>query len=109
MLADEFYESRSVGLPVRGKALKMLEDGVDAGLLKKHDRVFGIFVEVGVEYSLVHEVRVAADVEENPSQVMKPERRENERLTRYRVLDGFPQARIASSRPGLIFAIIVKP
>src|ERR1700722_972013 len=89
MFADEFYEGWSVGLPVHRKALKIFKDRVDAGLLEESDRVLGLFVEVGIEYALVHEVSVVADVEENPSQVVKLERGENVRDPRYRCLYGF--------------------
>ena len=59
-----------------------------------------IFIEVGIEYPLVHEIRVAADVEEDPSQVVELEWGENVRIARYRRLyrfsvsaDGFLAAR----------------
>src|SRR5262249_1074204 len=47
MLADEFCEGRSIRLPIRREALKMFEDGVDAGFLKESDRVFGVFDGLG--------------------------------------------------------------
>ena len=59
------------------------------GLLEESDGILGIFVKVRVEYSLIHEIRVAADVEENPSQVVKSERGENERIAGYGVLYSF--------------------
>ena len=55
-------------------------------LFEESDCVFGIFVEVSIEYPLVHEIRVATDVEEDPSQVVKLERGENERIASYGVL-----------------------
>ena len=61
----------------------------DPELREQGDRIFGIFVKVSVEYPLIHEIRVAADVEEDPSQVVKPERGENGRIASYRVLYGF--------------------
>src|SRR5262245_28217045 len=79
MLADEFYECWSVRLPIRREALQVFEHGVDTGFLEKCDRIFGVFVEVRVEYALIHEVGIAADVEEHPSQIVKPERGKNER------------------------------
>ena len=86
MFAHEFDECRSVRLPIHREALKIFEDRVDAGLFEESDCVFGIFVEVSIEYPLVHEIRIAADVEEDPSQVVKPERGENERIASYSVL-----------------------
>src|SRR6516225_2922698 len=88
MFADEFCERRGVGLPVGWKPIKIFEDRVDAGLFEESDRIFGVFVKVRIEYSLIHKVRVAADVEENPSQIVKPEGGENERIASYRVLYG---------------------
>src|SRR5262249_49383379 len=90
MLAHEFCEGRGVRFPVRRKALKIFKDGVDAGLLEKSDCVFSIFVKVRIENSLIHKVRVAANIEENPSQVMKPERGQNEWIAGYRGLYSLP-------------------
>jgi hypothetical protein len=109
MLANEFYEGRRVRLPVCRKTLKIFEDRVDAGFLEESDRVLGIFVEVSIEYALVHEIGIAADVEENPSQVVKLEGGKNERIARYGVLYRFSVGADLSSRPGLIFAMIVNP
>ena len=57
MVADELDERRGVRLPVLRKALKIFEDGVDAGCRKERDGILGVFVEVGVEDALVHESR----------------------------------------------------
>ena len=78
MFAHEFDECRRVRLPIHWKALKIFEDGVKTRFAEKSNRVFSVFVKVGVEYSLVHKVRIAADVEENPSQVVKSKRGEKE-------------------------------
>ena len=51
---------------------------------EERDGIFGIFVEVSIEYALVHEISIAADVEEDPSQVVKLERGENGRIAGYR-------------------------
>src|SRR4029077_658341 len=74
MFAYELCEGRSVRLPIHREAFKVSENSIDARLLEESDGILGIFVEVGVEYSLIHEIRITADVEENPSQVVKPER-----------------------------------
>ena len=49
-----------------------------------------IFIEVGIEYPLVHEIRVAADVEEDPSQVVELEWGENKRIASDSALYFFP-------------------
>jgi hypothetical protein len=90
MFAHELDECRGVRLPIHREALKIFEDGVNAGLFKESDCIFCIFVKVSIEYALVHEIRIAADVEENPSQVVELERRENKRSTSYSVLYFFP-------------------
>ena len=79
MFAHEFNECRSVRLPIHREALKIFEDCIDAGLFKERDCVFGIFIEVSIEYPLVHEIRIAADVEEDPSQVVELEREQTDR------------------------------
>ena len=78
-------------------------------IAEKGNRVFSVFVKVGVEYSLIHKVRFAADVEENPSQVVKSKRGEEEWIAAIAFSIVLPYARITSSRPGLALAIIVKP
>src|SRR3984957_11828667 len=90
MFAHEFNECRSVRLPIHREALKIFEDCIDAGLFEESDCVFGILIEVGIEYPLVHEIRVAADVEEDPSQVVKLEWGENKRIASYSALYFFP-------------------
>ena len=95
---------QSVGNPSRFSKI-----GVDARACEERNGVFGVLVEVGVEDALVHEVRVRADVEEHPAQVVELERRERVGLAAIVLLDLLPYARISPSVPGLIFAMIVKP
>src|ERR1700722_238152 len=90
MFAYEFNECRSVRLPIHREAIEVFEDCIDAGLFKESDCVFGVFIEVSIEYPLVHEIRVATDVEEDPSQVVKLEWGENKRIASYSVLYFFP-------------------
>ena len=90
MFAYEFNECRSVRLPIHREAIEVFEDCIDAGLFKESDCVFGVFIEVSIEYPLVHEIRVAADVEEDPSQVVESERGENKRIASDSVLYFFP-------------------
>ena len=74
VVAEELDERGRVRLPVRRKALEVLEGRVDAGLSEEDDRVLGVLVEVGVEDALVHEPGVV--IEEDPAQVVELERRE---------------------------------
>src|SRR4051794_20740254 len=63
MLANELDERRHIGLPVLRKAFQVLEYGRDATLGEQRHCVVGIFVELGIEDALVHEVGILADVE----------------------------------------------
>src|SRR5215831_14622359 len=74
MVPDELNERFRVRFPVHRKPFEVLENCIDAGLCKESYRVLGVFVEIGVEDSLVHEPRVV--VEEHPAQVMELEWRE---------------------------------
>ena len=80
MFAHKFNKGRRVRLPIRREPIKIFKDRIDAGLFKKSDCIFGIFIEVSIEYPLVHEIRIAADVEEDPSEVVELEWGENKRI-----------------------------
>src|ERR1700683_1297086 len=110
MFAHEPNERWRVRFPIWREALKVLEDCIDAGLFKESDCIFGIFIKVSIEYALVHEIRISTDLEKDPSQVVELERGENERIASYGAFYFFffPYARITSSHPALILAIIVK-
>src|SRR5580704_3843671 len=71
MVADEFDEGGSVGLPVLREAFKVFEDGVQTDVVKQADSVFGVLVEVGVKDALVHEVGLAFDGNENPAEIVE--------------------------------------
>src|SRR5215813_3788043 len=75
VVPDELDERFRVRFPVRRKPFEVLENRVDAGLREESYRVLGVFVEIGVEDSLIHEPRVV--VEEYPAQVVELERREH--------------------------------
>lgn len=53
---DELYERRGISLPVHRKAFEILEHGSQASRTEKRDCVFVIFVEAGVEDTLIHEI-----------------------------------------------------
>jgi hypothetical protein len=57
MFPHEFNERRGVRLPIHREALKIFEDGIKAGFGKDSDRVFGVFVKVGVEDALITSCR----------------------------------------------------
>ena len=59
-------------------------------LREQRHRILGVLVEVGVEDALIHEVRVAPDVEEHPAQVMQLEHGEAIGEPGDRVLDLLP-------------------
>src|SRR4051794_23534835 len=75
-----------------------------------NDRILGIFVKIGVEDPLVHEVGLALDGEEHPSQRVELQDIENIG----RLSDSFLEVAGIysykfSSWPGLTAAMIVKP
>src|SRR5437773_7536669 len=71
MFANELDERRYVGFPIFREALEVHEDGSDAGLREEGDGILSVFVEVGVEDSLIHKVGLTFDVEEHPAQVVQ--------------------------------------
>jgi hypothetical protein len=64
VFANEPDECGSVCFPVFGKAFEIFKDCVETVFREERDSVFGVFVEVGVEDALIHEVCVFTDVEE---------------------------------------------
>src|SRR2546430_9283104 len=74
VFAKEVDECWHVRLPVLGKAFKVLKDCVHSDLFEQGYCILGVLVEICIEDSLVHEVRVLSNIEENPSQVVKLER-----------------------------------
>ena len=62
------------------------ERGADPETSEQGNGIFGIFVKVSVENPLIYEIRFATDVKEDPSQVVKSERGESERIGSYGVL-----------------------
>src|SRR6266446_446646 len=87
MLANELDERKSIRLPVRRKALEVFEDGINAVLREEGHSILGVFVKVGVEDALIHEVGLSLDREEHPAQVVQLEHGEAVRLVRHRLLD----------------------
>src|SRR5262249_28010772 len=75
VVPDELDERFRVRFPVHRKPFEVFENRVDAGLCEESYRVLGIFVEIGVEDSLVQEPRVVVD--EHPAQVVDLEGREH--------------------------------
>src|SRR4029077_10976668 len=86
VLAHKFYERRSVGLPIHRETFQILERGADPETGEQGNGIFGIFVKVSVENPLIHEIRFATDVKEDPSEVVKSERGESGRIASYGVL-----------------------
>ena len=80
MVANKLDEGRDVRLPVSREALQILEHRIDAVLMKQGDGIFGIFIEIGVEDALVHEIGFVLDIEQDPTQTMKLKRRECVRI-----------------------------
>src|SRR5437763_4833115 len=76
VIAKELDHGWQVCPPVFGPALQIYEDGYDAGLVEKRDGVLKILVEIGIEDALIHEVQTGADIEQDPTEIMKAQRRE---------------------------------
>src|SRR5215204_447273 len=109
MVAHKLYERRCICFPIHREAFQILERGVDPHTGEQRNGIFGVLVKVSVEYPLIHEIRFAADVKENPSQIMQLEGARAEGLSAIAFSIFFPYSRIACSRPDLTFAMIVKP
>ena len=78
--------------------------------MKQRDRVVGVLVEIRVEDALVHEIRFLADIEQHPLEVVQLQRRQESSGAFGSVLrSSSAYARIAASRPGFTFAMIVNP
>ena len=45
------------------KLLQILKNRIDAELMKQGDGIFGVFVKIGVENSLIHEKGFVLDIE----------------------------------------------
>jgi len=71
MVTDEFGERRRTDLPILWQANKVLKDrhGHECG--KEGHRIPGVFVEVGVEDTLIHEVELPFDRKEHAAWVMQ--------------------------------------
>src|SRR4029077_10063114 len=89
MFTNELDERWCIRLPVRRKALEVFKDRSDAEIREEAHRVLCVFVEVGVEDALIHEVGLPFYGEENPAQVMQLEYRETVGLSCHRLLDIF--------------------
>src|SRR3954447_5703461 len=88
VFANKLDECWNVRLPVLGKTFKVLEHCVHSDLLKQGYCILGVLVEICIEDSLIHEIRVLSNIEENPSQVVKLERCKCIGHIRNRSLDG---------------------
>src|SRR5213080_1203237 len=87
MLADELYECRSIGLPVRREAFEVFEDGLEPGRREQSHGILGVLVKVRIEDALIHEIGVPFDREEHPAQVVQLEHSETIGLGRDGLLD----------------------
>src|SRR5260370_28245790 len=87
MVTKELNHSRKICFPIVRPALQVHEYRGDAGFQEECYGIFKVFVEIGIEDALVHEMRSRTDVKNNPAKVMQSERRKHIRLTRDRRLD----------------------
>src|SRR6478609_7248442 len=64
MLAHKCHEGCRIGLPVLWESFEILEDCRNARGGEQRNSVLGVFVEVGVENALVHEIGFPFDGEQ---------------------------------------------
>jgi hypothetical protein len=88
MVPGELDERFGVRFPVHREPFEVLEHRIHAALGEECDGVLGVFVEIGVEDSLVHEPRVV--VEEHPAQVVELEWRKHVRVNLQRFRQSVP-------------------
>src|SRR4029077_21160391 len=87
VFAHKLDECRRVRLPVRREPFEILENCAQTSGAKERHGVLGIFVKVGVKDALVHEVGLAFDREEYPTQVVQLEYGKAVRLLSNGLLD----------------------
>ena len=93
-----------------GKPSRFSKTVLMPSLREESHGILGVFVEVGVEDALIHEVGFPLDVEKHPAQVVELEHSETVRLARHRLSRCSWRTRKRPALvPGLIFAMIVKP
>ena len=73
VLTDELDECLRLGLPIFGEPFEVFEDGIKAGGPEESHSILGVFVEVSVEDALIHEIGIALDRKEDPTQVVQLE------------------------------------
>src|SRR5947199_9719416 len=74
VFANELDECWYVRLPVLGKTFKVLENCVHSDLFKQGYCILGVLVEICIEDSLVHEVCVLSNIEDNTDQLVELKR-----------------------------------
>src|SRR3954452_5360157 len=80
MLVKELGDRGYVCLPVLRKSFEVCKNSRDARLGEEHDRVVNIFVKIGVENALIHEMQPRADIEKDPAKIVELERRKDKRI-----------------------------
>src|SRR6188508_1027334 len=63
VIADKFNVRGWIGLPIFGKSFEVFEHRINPGRTKKRYCVLGVFVEVGIEDTLILEVGFSIDFE----------------------------------------------
>src|SRR5215204_1271305 len=101
VIPEELVDRSHIPLPILGESFEICKYCRDAGRSEERHCVLDILVEVGVEDALIHEIRVAFDVEQDPAQVMQFERRKNERIVGYRFFDRIAVLANGRFAPGL--------
>src|SRR4051812_45826577 len=86
VVANKLYECWNVGLPIFWKAFKIFKSGRHSGFREKSDGIIGVFIKIGIEYALVHEILITADIEQDPLQVVEFQRCEEERIRFHRLV-----------------------
>src|SRR5205809_588258 len=71
VLVEKLDYGRRIGRVVRRPPFESLKGGLDARLPEEERRIFAVFIEIGIEDTLVHHVALTLDGEDHPSQIMR--------------------------------------
>src|ERR1700733_1528725 len=88
VFTNKLNECGCICLPIFRKPLEILKDSIEAVLGEQRYCILCVLIEIRVEDSLVHEIRIFSDVEQNPSQIVKFEHIKSLRQPCDSLLDG---------------------
>ena len=87
MLAADWIDAGALLFQSAGESFKVFEDEYSPQSSENRHRILGVFVEVGIEDALIHEIGLAFDREEQPAEIVQLEYGENVGLSGHGLLD----------------------